>query len=115
GLNRNRGAVALITAQIDPAMETWMRQRIEVGVLAGRREDNGAVLLPDEARHRFDWCARGERGNEGDTRSFAIAGDGVVDAQIAEQRLWSDAKRSAAGDDLRAGSGFTEGMQNAAG
>src|SRR2546423_6747975 len=112
-LNRNCGAVPLIPGQIYPAMETRPGQRVEIRIFSGRSEHHCTVAIAHESGQSFDRSARGQRIYECDASALPVTCDSVINGEIAKQCLWSNSKRRASGDDLRAGSSLPKRPQNA--
>src|SRR5512132_4230472 len=82
GLNRNRGAVTLITREVDPTMKRGSGKGIEIRILAGWGEHYGSRSVTHEARQRFDGLSRRQRVDERDARPLPVTRHGIVDGQI---------------------------------
>jgi hypothetical protein len=93
--------VALIPAEVDPAMERRWRKRIEIGFLAGRCEHHHSLSVAHDTGKSPDGLSRGESVNQRNARPFAVARHRVVDAEVSEQRFGRDAERRSSRDDFR--------------
>src|SRR5687767_2968977 len=113
-LNGNGRTVPLVAREIDPAMERWRRKGIEVRFLAGRSESDASVLVTHQAGKRLDRRSRRHCIDERDTRALAVAGNRVIDAEIAEERFRSDSKGCSARDDLCARRRAPQALKNVA-
>ena len=101
GLDGDGGSVALIAGEIDPAIQAWRRQRVQICVFTWRSENHSAVSVPDEARHRLDRFTRNERRDQRDARSLSVTCHGVIHGEITEQSFWRHSESGAARHDFR--------------